>query len=164
MIQVTPATRHTSHILHPADHVLSCSIYNMHRILCSLSDHFPLPPFRILPLFSTTSQITTTFATSPAPHHTFPPIKIAMSTLHHTPPVYFTDSYKMCHSTLFPPTIQKLVAYGSFRTPFDNNNEDQRIVAFGIRKMIDIVARKWTKEQVEEMKDKNSLLARHYNG
>jgi hypothetical protein len=43
-----------------------------------------------------------------------------------------TDSYKAGHFLQYP-EAKKMVAYGEFRSPFENNKEDSRLVFYGIR-------------------------------
>ncbi|GBF95014.1 nicotinate phosphoribosyltransferase [Raphidocelis subcapitata] len=65
------------------------------------------------------------------------------------PITVLTDSYKASHFLQYPdPT--KMVAYGEFRCGFDRDEEDTRLVWYGIRYIIDhYVARRWTMEDVE---------------
>ncbi|TPX71185.1 nicotinate phosphoribosyltransferase [Spizellomyces sp. 'palustris'] len=59
-----------------------------------------------------------------------------------------TDSYKTTHFELYPET-KKMIAYGEFRTGFDKDLNDRRIVAYGIRYIIEnYVAKQWTLEDV----------------
>ncbi|KAJ9049782.1 hypothetical protein DSO57_1021004 [Entomophthora muscae] len=66
------------------------------------------------------------------------------------PGFVLTDSYKLSHATLYPDS-QKMVAYGEFRSSFNNDSEDERIVFYGIRYFIDTyLSRQWTEEDVQK--------------
>ncbi|KAJ1974172.1 hypothetical protein H4R35_003741 [Dimargaris xerosporica] len=72
-----------------------------------------------------------------------------MSRLFVLPTAVLTDSYKVTHTFMYP-DAQKMVAYGEFRTSFDHDPEDTRIVFYGIRYIIEnYIAAKWTMEEVE---------------
>jgi nicotinamide phosphoribosyltransferase len=63
-----------------------------------------------------------------------------------------TDSYKYGHFCQYPKDTDKMVAYGEFRKPFNNDTRDQRIVFYGIRYIIEnYVSRKWTLEDVDKI-------------
>ncbi|KAI8898609.1 nicotinate phosphoribosyltransferase family-domain-containing protein [Globomyces pollinis-pini] len=60
-----------------------------------------------------------------------------------------TDSYKTTHPFLYP-EAKKMIAYGEFRTGYDKDTEDQRIVFYGIRYIIENhIAKQYTVEDVE---------------
>jgi nicotinic acid phosphoribosyltransferase len=65
------------------------------------------------------------------------------------PPPILTDSYKATHFRQYPPA-KRMVAYGEFRRAFNRRNEDQRIVCYGIRYIIQTyITRPWTIRDVE---------------
>ena len=65
-----------------------------------------------------------------------------------------TDSYKACHFKLYPHGLQKLIAYGEFRSSYDKDPKDERILFYGIRYIIEnYVAKKWTIQDVERASD-----------
>lgn len=60
-----------------------------------------------------------------------------------------TDSYKTTHYDLYPDS-KKMVAYGEFRTSYEKDKDDQRIVYYGIRYILEnYINIKWTIEDVE---------------
>ncbi|KAI9096998.1 nicotinate phosphoribosyltransferase family-domain-containing protein [Phlyctochytrium arcticum] len=60
-----------------------------------------------------------------------------------------TDSYKTTHFLLYP-EAQKMVAYGEFRTGYDKDPNDRRMVIYGIRYIIEnYVSKPWTMEDVD---------------
>jgi nicotinic acid phosphoribosyltransferase len=66
------------------------------------------------------------------------------------PLALLTDSYKTTHPYLYPESNQ-LVAYGEFRTSYEKDAKDERIVFYGIRYIIqNYISIQWTREQVEE--------------
>ncbi|KAJ3024357.1 hypothetical protein HKX48_000033 [Thoreauomyces humboldtii] len=66
------------------------------------------------------------------------------------PPALLTDSYKTTHFQLYP-DAQKMVAYGEFRTSFQKDPNDSRMVFYGIRYLIEnYVAVPWTEQDVHE--------------
>ncbi|KAJ2369876.1 hypothetical protein H4S01_000730 [Coemansia sp. RSA 2610] len=61
-----------------------------------------------------------------------------------------TDSYKASHAALFP-AAQEATAYAEFRQGYDGDTEDQRIVFYGLRYVMETyVARQWTQADVDE--------------
>jgi len=61
-----------------------------------------------------------------------------------------TDSYKATHFAQYPAAL-KMVAYGEFRAPYDNDKTDTRFVFYGIRYIIDnYLNRPWTIADVEK--------------
>lgn len=51
---------------------------------------------------------------------------------------------------VYPP-LCKMIAYGEFRTSYDMDTEDQRILLYGIRYIIEnYIHKKWTREDVEK--------------
>eukprot|EP01098_Paradermamoeba_levis_P011655 TRINITY_DN5015_c0_g1_i3.p1 TRINITY_DN5015_c0_g1~~TRINITY_DN5015_c0_g1_i3.p1 ORF type:complete len:494 (-),score=144.05 TRINITY_DN5015_c0_g1_i3:37-1518(-) len=69
--------------------------------------------------------------------------------LHGIPIAVATDSYKAAHYAQYPPT-KKMVAYGEFRTPFHGDKQDNRLVFFGIRYIVEnYLHRRWTENDVE---------------
>ncbi|RHZ60515.1 hypothetical protein Glove_352g45 [Diversispora epigaea] len=65
------------------------------------------------------------------------------------PLLILTDSYKISHPFLYP-EASKHVAYGEFRAGFNKDEEDTRLIFYGIRYIIEnYVAKKWTLEDVE---------------
>ncbi|KAJ1918875.1 hypothetical protein H4219_002325 [Mycoemilia scoparia] len=72
-----------------------------------------------------------------------------------------TDSYKLSHYRLYPDAT-KAVAYGEFRKPFDDQKDDQRIVFYGIRHIIEsYLCKQWTVKDVDTME---AFLATHRMG
>lgn len=60
-----------------------------------------------------------------------------------------TDSYKATHFRLYPDAL-KMTAYGEFRSGFENDETDTRIVFYGIRYIIEnYVCIKYTVQDVE---------------
>ncbi|GAX79752.1 hypothetical protein CEUSTIGMA_g7193.t1 [Chlamydomonas eustigma] len=60
-----------------------------------------------------------------------------------------TDSYKATHFLQYP-SATKMVAYGEFRVGFQKDTSDTRIVAYGMRYLIDnYIAKQWTLQDVE---------------
>ncbi|KAF9170776.1 hypothetical protein BGX20_008532, partial [Mortierella sp. AD010] len=65
------------------------------------------------------------------------------------PLAVLTDSYKTTHPFIYP-KAQKMVAYGEMRQAYDKDPNDNRIVTYGIRYIIEShVAKKWTLQDVE---------------
>ena len=55
-----------------------------------------------------------------------------------------------------------MTAYGEFRSGYNEDEEDQRIVVYGIRYMIEqYVSRKWSKESLANAK---KFFATHHTG
>ncbi|KAL7752198.1 hypothetical protein RI367_002243 [Sorochytrium milnesiophthora] len=55
-----------------------------------------------------------------------------------------TDSYKLSHYAMYP-DANKMVAYGEFRSPYDHDADDHRIVFYGMRYIVEqYIARQWT--------------------
>ncbi|KAF8939396.1 nicotinate phosphoribosyltransferase family-domain-containing protein [Dissophora ornata] len=68
----------------------------------------------------------------------------------HIPHAVLTDSYKTTHPFIYP-KAQKMVAYGEMRQAYDKDPNDQRIVYYGIRYIIEnYLAKKWTLQDVEQ--------------
>ncbi|RKP13141.1 nicotinate phosphoribosyltransferase family-domain-containing protein [Piptocephalis cylindrospora] len=64
-----------------------------------------------------------------------------------------TDSYKISHPEVYP-KARKMVAYGEFRKAFQGDEEDHRIVFYGLRYIVDRYLRhQWTQEEVERAAD-----------
>ncbi|CAG8575713.1 5260_t:CDS:10 [Cetraspora pellucida] len=60
------------------------------------------------------------------------------------------DSYKATHAFLYPEANKKCVAYGEFRSGYNNDKEDTRILFYGFRYIIEnYVARQWTLQDIE---------------
>ncbi|KAJ2843932.1 hypothetical protein J3B02_005115, partial [Coemansia erecta] len=60
-----------------------------------------------------------------------------------------TDSYKASHFALYP-DAQRAVAYAEFRHSYEKDADDERIVFYGIRYVIEhYVCRQWTVRDVE---------------
>ena len=60
-----------------------------------------------------------------------------------------TDSYKASHFLQYPEAT-RMVAYGEFRKGYDGDTDDQRIVWYGIRYIVEqFIERRWTVEDVE---------------
>lgn len=73
-----------------------------------------------------------------------------MFPVHNIPLLMLTDSYKICHPFLYP-DAKKMVAYGEFRTGYNDDREDTRILFYGIRYVIEnYIAVRWTLEDVEK--------------
>ncbi|KAF9383994.1 hypothetical protein CPC16_008647 [Podila verticillata] len=65
------------------------------------------------------------------------------------PLAVLTDSYKTTHPFIYP-KAQRMVAYGEMRQAYDKDPNDNRIVFYGIRYIIEnYVAKKWTAEDVQ---------------
>ncbi|KAJ3144657.1 hypothetical protein HDU89_008103 [Geranomyces variabilis] len=61
-----------------------------------------------------------------------------------------TDSYKTSHYSLYP-NAKKMVAYGEFRTSYEKDTEDERMVFYGIRYLIEnYIAVQWTEQEILE--------------
>ncbi|KAF8960289.1 hypothetical protein BGZ46_001605 [Entomortierella lignicola] len=66
------------------------------------------------------------------------------------PLIVLTDSYKTTHPFIYP-NAQKMVAYGEMRQAYDKDPNDNRIVFYGIRYIIEnYIAKKWTLQDVEK--------------
>ncbi|KAF9297653.1 hypothetical protein BGZ74_009739, partial [Mortierella antarctica] len=64
------------------------------------------------------------------------------------PLAVLTDSYKTTHPFIYP-KAQRMVAYGEMRQAFDKDPNDNRIVFYGIRYIVEnYIAKKWTLEDV----------------
>ncbi|PVU88375.1 hypothetical protein BB559_005596 [Furculomyces boomerangus] len=60
------------------------------------------------------------------------------------------DAYKMSHFPLYPESSE-MSAYGEFRTSYEKDAEDHRIVFYGIRYIIqNYVSKKWTMQDIEK--------------
>ncbi|KAG0314706.1 hypothetical protein BGZ99_007913 [Dissophora globulifera] len=71
-----------------------------------------------------------------------------MSPFFHLPLAVMTDSYKTTHPFIYP-EAQKMVAYGEMRQAYDKDPNDQRIVFYGIRYIIEnYIAKKWTMQDI----------------
>ncbi|KAF9282427.1 nicotinate phosphoribosyltransferase family-domain-containing protein [Linnemannia elongata] len=71
----------------------------------------------------------------------------------HIPLAVMTDSYKTTHPSIYP-EAQRMVAYGEMRQAYDKDPSDNRMVAYGIRYIIEnYVAKKWTLQDVEQAKE-----------
>ncbi|KAF9421510.1 hypothetical protein BGZ94_008806 [Podila epigama] len=65
------------------------------------------------------------------------------------PLAVLTDSYKTTHPFIYP-KAQRMVAYGEMRQAYDKDPNDNRIVFYGIRYIVEnYIAKKWTQEDVE---------------
>ncbi|CAG8512128.1 4381_t:CDS:10 [Cetraspora pellucida] len=74
---------------------------------------------------------------------------LKMSAFLGIPTAVLTDSYKPTHAFLFPEAI-KSVAYGEFRSGYNGDKEDTRILFYGIRYIIEnYISVKWTLQDVE---------------
>ncbi|OMH79964.1 Nicotinamide phosphoribosyltransferase, partial [Zancudomyces culisetae] len=72
-----------------------------------------------------------------------------MNRLFGLPLPVLTDAYKLSHFKLYP-DAKKMVCYGEFRTSYEKDSEDHRIVYYGMRYIItEYIAKKWTIEDVE---------------
>ncbi|KAF9278416.1 hypothetical protein BGZ68_008588 [Mortierella alpina] len=61
-----------------------------------------------------------------------------------------TDSYKITHPFIYP-RAQKMVAYGEMRQAYDKDPNDNRIVFYGIRYLIEnYIAKKWSLQDVAQ--------------
>jgi nicotinamide phosphoribosyltransferase len=59
-----------------------------------------------------------------------------------------TDSYKASHYLLYPPAIERY-AYGEFRSSFDKDELDHRILFYGLKYIVDThIAKRWTTTDV----------------
>lgn len=66
------------------------------------------------------------------------------------PLAVLTDSYKTTHYALYP-SANKMIAYGEFRSSYNNDKIDHRIVFYGIRYVIEnYVAKQWTEQDVQK--------------
>ena len=65
-----------------------------------------------------------------------------------------TDSYKSCHFKLYPKDLRMMMAYGEFRTSFGKDAQDERILFYGIRYIIEnYIAKRWTASDVKKASD-----------
>jgi nicotinic acid phosphoribosyltransferase len=65
------------------------------------------------------------------------------------PVTVMTDSYKATHFLQYPKAT-KMVAYGEFRTGYNNDKTDTRLVFYGIRYIIEnYISKRWTVQDVE---------------
>lgn len=72
-----------------------------------------------------------------------------MDTFLGLPFLALTDSYKISHPDVYP-EARKMVAYGEFRKSFQGDKEDERIVFYGLRYIVDrYVRHRWTQEEVD---------------
>ncbi len=68
----------------------------------------------------------------------------------HLPISVLTDSYKAGHFIQYP-EAKLMVAYGEFRKPYEGLHDDERLVWYGIRYIVEnYLHRKWTMEDVEK--------------
>lgn len=75
------------------------------------------------------------------PVHAVLPVGVPISVL--------SDSYKATHFLQYP-KAQKMVAYGEFRQGFNKDKTDTRMVAYGIRYLVEnYIAKPWTMEDVD---------------
>lgn len=66
----------------------------------------------------------------------------------HLPPFILTDSYKLAHGALYPPS-RVMSAYGAFRAPFRRDPKDKRVLFYGMRFLIEeYLNRRWTVEDL----------------
>ncbi|KAF9953258.1 hypothetical protein BGZ72_005582 [Mortierella alpina] len=66
------------------------------------------------------------------------------------PLAVLTDSYKVTHPFIYP-RAQKMVAYGEMRQAYDKDPNDNRIVFYGIRYLIEnYIAKKWSLQDVAQ--------------
>ncbi|KAF9567241.1 hypothetical protein EC968_003475 [Mortierella alpina] len=66
------------------------------------------------------------------------------------PLAVLTDSYKITHPFIYP-RAQKMVAYGEMRQAYDKDPNDNRIVFYGIRYLIEnYIAKRWTLQDVAQ--------------
>ncbi|KAF8927275.1 hypothetical protein BGZ47_002241 [Haplosporangium gracile] len=71
----------------------------------------------------------------------------------HIPLAVMTDSYKVTHPSIYP-EAQRMVAYGEMRQAYDKDPTDNRMVAYGIRYIIEnYVAKRWTLQDVDQAKE-----------
>ncbi|KAI9187772.1 hypothetical protein H9P43_002163 [Blastocladiella emersonii ATCC 22665] len=60
------------------------------------------------------------------------------------PPFVLTDSYKLSHYALYPEAAE-MVAYGEFRTAYNKDAGDARLVVYGMRYLVEsYLAKPWT--------------------
>jgi len=60
-----------------------------------------------------------------------------------------TDSYKAGHFIQYP-EAQKMIAYGEFRAPFNNDKTDNRFVFYGIRYFVEnYLSHRWTQQEID---------------
>ncbi|KAJ1794942.1 hypothetical protein LPJ59_004432, partial [Coemansia sp. RSA 2399] len=60
-----------------------------------------------------------------------------------------TDSYKATHFAMYP-EMQKATAYAEFRQGFDGDADDQRMVFYGMRYILEqYVSRQWTQRDID---------------
>jgi len=65
-----------------------------------------------------------------------------------------TDSYKYGHFEQYPDGVTKMVAYGEFRSAYNKDKDDQRIVFYGMRYVIyNFIAVPWTRTDVDRLVD-----------
>uniref|UniRef100_A0A7R9YV39 Nicotinamide phosphoribosyltransferase n=1 Tax=Chlamydomonas euryale TaxID=1486919 RepID=A0A7R9YV39_9CHLO len=62
-----------------------------------------------------------------------------------------TDSYKASHHLQYP-GAKKMVAYGEFRSGFQKDKEDTRILFYGIRYIVEeYISKQWTMQDVDQV-------------
>jgi len=75
---------------------------------------------------------------------------LIMMSIGSLPLAVLTDSYKAGHFAQYP-EAKKMVAYGEFRKPYENIEDDHRLVFFGMRYIIETYLNKrWTIDDVEK--------------
>lgn len=61
-----------------------------------------------------------------------------------------TDSYKASHAFVYPPSKER-VAYGEFRHSYEKDDEDHRILFYGLRYIVErYLCRRWTQGDIDE--------------
>ncbi|KAJ1513789.1 hypothetical protein HMI54_014679 [Coelomomyces lativittatus] len=79
----------------------------------------------------------------------------------HIPPFLLTDSYKLCHFELYP-EAKEMCAYGEFRSGFENDVTDTRMIFFGLRYILETyICKPWT--YIDLIQTEN-FLSQHYLG
>lgn len=75
------------------------------------------------------------------------------------PLAIMADSYKAAHFEMYP-DASRMVAYGAFRSGFSGDKEDNRLVFYGMRYLLEnFLHRRWTMEDV----DRADSFFKHHN-
>lgn len=70
--------------------------------------------------------------------------------VHNIPLALLTDSYKLSHPFLYP-NARHMTAYGEFRTAFNKDKTDSRVLFYGMRYIIEnYIDKRWTLEDVRK--------------
>jgi Nicotinamide phosphoribosyltransferase, N-terminal domain len=82
----------------------------------------------------------------------------SMAHFEEIPPTVLSDSYKASHFRQYP-ECRFMSAYGEFRCGYDKDVDDQRMVHWGFRHLVEsVLLRQWTEEDLRKAK---SFYATH---